>query len=264
MSVRPAAVAGLFYPDDPETLASTVDDLLAASPVGDASAAPEALIAPHAGYVYSGATAALAHATLRPRADRVRRVLLLGPAHRVWLRGLAAPSSEGFATPLGVVPVDRAALECLAGLPQVSVRDDAHAAEHALEVQLPFLQRTLGEVPIVPLVVGDASSVEVAGVLAALDDAGTLVLISSDLSHYHAYEAARRLDADTAVAIESLDPDALDADSACGRVPIGGLLLEARRRGLRATRLGLCSSGDTTGPRDRVVGYGAWALARPD
>jgi hypothetical protein len=189
-------------------------------------------------------------------------VVLLGPAHRVALRGLAAPTARAFATPLGVVPVDADALALLADLPQVVRSDEAHALEHSLEVQLPFLQVTLGELTLVPLVVGDATIEEVEQVLERLwGGEDTLVVVSSDLSHYLDYERAQRMDAETCRAIEELRPDALGRDSACGRAPVRGLLAAARRRGLAPRTLDLRNSGDTAGDRRRVVGYGAWAFA---
>ncbi len=263
MRVRPAAVAGLFYPDAPGPLAQTVDDLLRCARTGSAPAAPPAaLIAPHAGYVYSGEIAASAFSLLVPLRGRVRRIVLLGPAHRVFLRGLAAPSVDAFETPLGPVPLDRDAIAALCELPQVSVRDDAHAEEHSLEVELPFLQRVLGSFALVPLVAGQAGPEQVAEVLARFrDEHDTRIVISSDLSHYHDHARARELDGATTRAIEALDPDGLDEESACGRVPVRGMLVEARRRRLRAYTLDVRSSGDTAGSRDSVVGYGAYAFA---
>ena len=256
---RPPAVAGMFYPGDPATLARDVDDALAgAHPL--AGAAPKALIAPHAGYVYSGPIAASAYAALEPVRNSIRRVVLLGPCHRVAVRGLALPSADAFDTPLGRVPVDREAVAALAGLPQVVVSGAAHAQEHSLEVQLPFLQRMLREFAIVPLAVGDASADEVADVLDRLwGGPETLVLISSDLSHYHRYDDAVRIDRATAAAIVALDPS-LDHEQACGATPIAGLLTVARRRGLTAALLDLRNSGDTAGDRSRVVGYAAFAF----
>ena len=258
---RRPAVAGLFYPAEPGELAAAVRACLrAAAPA--AGPPPRALIAPHAGYVYSGEIAGSAYARLAPLRGKVRRVVLIGPSHHVPFRGLAVPSADAFATPLGDVPVDRAAVERLLELPQVEERDDAHAREHSLEVQLPFLQEVLGAFALVPLAAGDASAEEVAEVLELLfDEPGTLVVVSSDLSHYHDYATARRLDAATSRAIEALRPEALDFESACGRVGVNGLLVLARRRGLSARTLDLRSSGDTAGPRDRVVGYGAYELA---
>lgn len=255
---RPPAVAGLFYPADAAELADTIRACLRAARPAQGPA-PRALIAPHAGYVYSGPVAGSAYARLLALRGQIRRVVLIGPSHHVALRGLAVPSAAAFATPLGDVPVDRAAVERLLELPQVTQRDDAHAREHSLEVQLPFLQEVLGPFSLVPLVAGDASAEEVAEALELLfDEPGTLVVVSSDLSHYHDYATARRLDAATSRAIEALEPHELDWESACGRVGVGGLLVLARRRGLTARTLDLRSSGDTAGPRDRVVGYGAY------
>lgn len=261
MRVRPAAVAGFFYPDDPGKLAAQLDAMLAAAepPPGPA---PKALIVPHAGTVYSGPIAASAYARLVPLGERISRVVLLGPAHRVFLRGLAAPEAEAFSTPLGVVPVDRVAIESLRDLPQVLRSDGPHAEEHSLELQLPFLQRVLRRFALVPLVVGEASAEAVAEVIERLwggDE--TLLVVSSDLSHYHDYASARRLDEATCAAIEALDPAALGEHAACGRAPLRGLLRAARAHGLHAHTLDLRSSGDTAGDRARVVGYGAWAFA---
>jgi MEMO1 family protein len=260
MRVRKAAVAGLFYPEEPAELRSLVQALLAGAAPG-AAPPPKALIAPHAGYVYSGPVAATAYARVAPARSVIRRVVLLGPAHRVPFYGLAASSADGFATPLGEVAVDRTALEAALELPQVRVLDEAHALEHALEVHLPFLQEVLAEFAIVPLVVGDASAEETAEVLEVLwGGPETLIVISSDLSHYHDYAAARRMDAATSRAIEALAPERLSYEDACGRIPISGLLQAARRRGLRPQVLDLRNSGDTAGPRDAVVGYGSYAF----
>jgi AmmeMemoRadiSam system protein B len=221
----------------------------------------KAVIAPHAGYIYSGGIAAAAFASLRERAKGIERVVLIGPAHYVTLRGIAVPTSNVFEMPLGAVPVDRDALSAIADLPWVVDHDAAHAPEHALEVELPFLQTTLGEFNLVPLVVGDAEATEVAQTLARVwggDE--TLIVISSDLSHYHDYETAKRLDVATADAIEGGEWAKLGSGNACGYLPIAGFLIEAARRELQARRLAMCNSGDTAGDRDRVVGYGAWAF----
>jgi AmmeMemoRadiSam system protein B len=266
-SVRPAAVAGMFYAAEPAVLRAQVAECLAVTTADDdAARAPKLLIVPHAGYVYSGVVAAHAYALLERWRDHVRRVVLLGPAHRVAVRGLAVPTVEAFQTPLGRVPLDAGALAMLDALPQV-VRDDApHEGEHSLEVQLPFLQTVLGAFTLVPLVVGDASADEVAQVLERLwGGAETLVVISSDLSHYLPYTKARVIDAATAQRIVSLDAG-LDPFEACGAIPINGALQAARRHGLAARVLDLRNSGDTAGDRRRVVGYGAIAFddaARP-
>jgi hypothetical protein len=255
-------VAGSFYTADPQRLRAEVAGLIADAPAyaGDRA---KALIAPHAGYLYSGKVAATAFAALQDIAETVARVVVIGPAHYVALRGIAVPTVDAFETPLGRVPVDRDALAALADLSCVVEADAPHAPEHALEVELPFLQALLGPFALVPLVVGAAPPQEVAEVLGRLwGGEETLVVISSDLSHYHDYDTARRRDAATAAAIERGDWTQLGADNACGFRPVAGLLVEAARRGLAAQRLALCNSGDTAGGRDRVVGYGAWSFAQ--
>jgi AmmeMemoRadiSam system protein B len=262
MVVRPSAVAGQFYPGNADRLRKQVSDLLAniAMPI---KTIPEALIAPHAGYVYSGATAAAAFATLRNSTQSIERVVLIGPAHYVHVHGIAAPTVDAFETPLGRVPVDKSALNAIAGLPFVIQDNAPHAPEHALEVELPFLQTLLASFRVVPLLVGDVTPTEIAQVLSQLwDRPGTLIVVSSDLSHYHDYETARRLDAATAATIEHGDWASLGPHQACGSRAIAGLLLETGRRGLKIRRLSLCNSGDTAGSRDRVVGYGAWMFAQ--
>jgi len=259
-AVRPPAVAGTFYSDGPKSLAADIDRMLAAVPA-PAGLAPKAIIVPHAGYIYSGPIAASAYALLAPLRGCIRRVVLLGPAHRVALRGFALPSATAFRTPFGDVPVDRAAIDDLKRLPLAQVRDDAHADEHSLEVHLPFLQRVLGDFAVVPVVVGDAAADKVAELLDRVwGGRETLIVISSDLSHYYDYAVAKGLDAETAAAIERFDGPSLDEESACGRIPIRGLLQVAKRRGLVCRRLDLRNSGDTAGPQDEVVGYGAWSF----
>jgi AmmeMemoRadiSam system protein B len=259
--IREAAVAGLFYPDNPLLLQQQVDALLDQdTPLGPA---PKALIVPHAGYIYSGPVAASAYLQLVPLREQIERVVLLGPAHRVAFDGLAASSARWFATPLGMVRVDQAAMDPILGLPQVRVLDEAHREEHSLEVQLPFLQRVLDkDFGLIPLVVGDARPEQVEAVIEQLwDGPETLVLISSDLSHYQDYNTARRLDSVTSRAIEQLNPAAIDYQQACGRTPVNGLLLAARHHQLDARTLDQRNSGDTAGGRDRVVGYGAYAFS---
>jgi MEMO1 family protein len=263
VKIRPPAAAGLFYEGNPQRLKATVADLLAEAPThAAATAAPKALIAPHAGYVYSGRIAAAAFSTLRGRADRVERVVLIGPAHFVPVRGIAAPAADAFETPLGCVRIDRLALSTLTDLPAVIESDAPHAPEHSLEVELPFLQELMESFTVVPLVIGQATPAAVAAVLERLwGGAETLIVVSSDLSHYHDYDTARRLDAATASSLECGDWESLRPDRACGWLAVAGLLIEAGRRGLAAQRLALCNSGDTAGTRDRVVGYGAWMFA---
>jgi AmmeMemoRadiSam system protein B len=223
---------------------------------------PKALIAPHAGYIYSGSVAAAAFATLSGWARSITRVVLIGPAHYVALRGIAIPTVDAFDTPLGRLSVDGDAFSKLAGFRSVIRSDAPHVPEHALEVELPFLQMALVSFKIVPLVVGDAEPRDVAEVLRRLwDGPETLIVVSSDLSHYHDYETARRLDVATAAAIERGDWASLDPNQACGCLAISGLLIETVNRGFAAQRLALSSSGDTAGSHDSVVGYGAWLFA---
>lgn len=258
-SVRPPAVAGTFYPADPVTLRREVRQLL--DHAERIAARPKAIIAPHAGYVYSGPVAATAYAPMRDLAGVVQTVVLMGPSHRVGFRGIAYGSADAYETPLGRVTVDRAALQKIADLPWVGLLDQAHALEHSLEVQLPFLQEVLGEFRLVPLVAGAATPEQVSEVLERLwGGPETLIVISSDLSHYLEYAAAQRLDRATSAAIEALQPESIGEEQACGRVPVRGLLRSARQRGLRARTLDLRNSGDTAGGRDRVVGYGAYVF----
>jgi AmmeMemoRadiSam system protein B/AmmeMemoRadiSam system protein A len=259
--VRKAAVAGMFYPDDPRELAEEVAAHLDRTPEEpQAPGFPKALIVPHAGYVYSGPVAASAYDLLRPARGVVRRVVMLGPCHRVPVRGLALPRAQVFATPLGRIPLDAEGVRAIRGLPQVVESAATHAEEHALEVQLPFLQKVLGEFSLVPLVVGDAEPEKVAEVLDRLwGGPETLVVISSDLSHYHSYDSAREIDRGTVQAIVDFDPQ-LSHEQACGATPISGLLLAAKRKGLAPRLLDCRNSGDTAGDKRRVVGYASFAL----
>lgn len=227
----------------------------------EAGSVPKAVIAPHAGYIYSGPIAASAYARLAPARDAIKRVVMIGPSHRVPVNGLATTSAESWVTPLGTIPVDTAALQQIQPLRQICVLDEAHAYEHSLEVHLPFLQVVLADFKIVPLVFGDTKEEDVAEVIEALwggDE--TRFVISSDLSHYHDYATARALDTATARAIEAQRPQDIHEEQACGRVPICGLLRAARRHGLHTRTVDLRNSGDTAGPRDEVVGYGAWVF----
>lgn len=261
LNTRPPAVAGLFYPGDSATLKRDIHDYLAsASPGSPLPHPPKAVIVPHAGYVYSGPVAASAYASLVSRRGQIHRVVLLGPTHRVAVRGLALPGTAAFETPLGQIPVDTAAVEQLRGMPQVTTSPAAHALEHSLEVQLPFLQEVLGSFTLVPLAVGEASPNAVADVLDVLwGGLETLIVISSDLSHYHSYQQATRLDTDTCAAIQDLRRD-LHHEQACGATPINGLLEVARRRHLTPYRLDLRNSGDTAGDKSHVVGYASFAF----
>ena len=255
--IREAAVAGQFYPGNAAELKKTVASLLHDAKCGPGRA-PKALIVPHAGYIYSGPIAASAFARLRPYRDLYRRVVLLGPCHRVPVRGLALSGADVFRTPLGDVPLDKDLIATI-DLPRVKVFDETHELEHSLEVHLPFLQSVLAKFMLVPIVVGDTTHEAVAAVLDALwDGPETLIVISSDLSHYLRYDQARAIDADTRQAIENLEVRGIDHESACGATPIGGLLVTARRRGMRVATLDMRNSGDTAGNRRHVVGYGSW------
>lgn len=248
----------MFYPSKPDELQMTIEGFLSRVAVAD-SASPKALIVPHAGYAYSGVVAAAAYAQLH--ASELRRVVLIGPSHRVILSGLAAPESLVWETPLGEVMIDFQSLEQLSSFDQVGFSDLAHVDEHGLEVQLPFLQMVLDEFQIVPLVAGRAEATDVADVLEALwGGPETLIVISSDLSHYETYDDALTLDHRTAQGILDLDLRGLGSDCACGLVPVSGLIEVAQRKGLRVEQLDLRNSGDTSGPKDRVVGYGAFAF----
>ena len=251
----------MFYPGNANALAKEVDDLLGgAEALAPRIGFPKAIVVPHAGYIYSGGVAASAYDAVRPARGIVRRVVLLGPVHRVAVRGLATVSDAAFATPLGQVPIDREALAKLADLPQVVTSDAAHALEHSLEVQLPFLQKTLGAFKLVPFAVGMASIGEVAQVIERLwGGPETLIVISTDLSHYHEYADAKRIDGETISRIASFATD-LDHDEACGATPLNGLLKIAKDKHLSLKLLAACNSGDTAGGRDQVVGYSSFGL----
>jgi MEMO1 family protein len=263
-SVRAAAVAGMFYPADPRSLNAELDELLGGI---DASAprlaSPKALVVPHAGYLYSGPVAAHAYEELGAARGIVRRVVLLGPVHRVPVRGLAVPTADAFATPLGNIALDQPALAAARELPQVVASDLAHLQEHALEVQLPFLQRQLGEFSLAPFAVGDATVAEVAQVIERLwGGPETLIVISTDLSHYHPYPRACEIDRATVSRIAAFATD-LDHDEACGATPLNGFLAAAAGRKLSIKLLAACNSGDTAGGKGQVVGYSSFALYEP-
>lgn len=260
-TIRPAAVAGYFYPSDPVELVDQVQSLLDEIQTGAPSHPPKVLIVPHAGYIYSGPVAATAYHALLPWADRIRRVILLGPSHHVALRGLALPDVEAFATPLGKVPLDMECCARLSRLPQVSTLDGCHAVEHSLEVQLPFLQTVLHQFKLVPLLVGLTSARDIADVLEFVwGGAETLIVVSTDLSHYLPYEQARQRDTHTLQCIVSANNGIGDQD-ACGCSPIRGLLLRVHELGLKGELLDYRNSGDTAGDKSRVVGYAAVSFA---
>lgn len=261
-AIRPPAVAGLFYPADAGQLVHDVRLMLSQARPYDLHV--KALIVPHAGYIYSGAIAASAYATLLLIAARIRRVVLLGPTHRVAVRGLALPEATAFDTPLGRVMLDTEAAQSIAHLPQVVVSDEVHALEHSLEVQLPFLQSVLSDFTLLPLAVGMASGEEVAQVLECLwGGEETLIVISSDLSHYLPYATSQRVDKETVQAILNLE-EPIPHDRACGGTPISGLILAAHRHHLTPHLLDLRNSGDTAGSRDQVVGYAALAFTQEE
>jgi hypothetical protein len=264
--VRPPAVAGRFYPADPAELEATVRGFFEVAVPPTLRTRPTALVAPHAGYPYSGPVAGSAYALLAPEPASVRRVLLVGPSHFVAFEGLALPEADVFTTPLGDHPVDHDGIVALASSPSVRRWDRPHRDEHCLEVHLPFLRVALGAVPILPIVTGSAAPRTVADALELAWTDDTLVVVSSDLSHYLPYDDARAVDERTAEAVERLDLGAVRSSQACGSVALRGLMEAARRRGLRARCVDLRSSGDTAGPRSEVVGYGAfgfWPITPP-
>ena len=259
--IRPPAVAGFFYPDDAQTLTQMIDDLIRSHEDRPNVAAPKAVIVPHAGYMYSGSAAVQALKRFSPEKETISRIVLMGPCHRVAIRGLAAPAADAFATPLGTVEINRQAIDTVASLPFVSIDDAPHAQEHSLEVQLPLLQKLIGDFSLVPFAVGSATADQVSTVLDTLwGGEETRIVISSDLSHYLSQDQANQLDEQTAQAIERLDWQAIDYEQACGRVPISGLLTLARQRNISVERVALLTSADTAGTPDKVVGYGAWAF----
>jgi hypothetical protein len=259
-TIRTPAVAGMFYPAHAQELRNLVKNLLQqvtkiTGPV------PKAIIAPHAGYIYSGPIAASVYARVAQARDTINRVVLLGPSHHVPLRGLAASNMTSFATPLGNIPIDRPAIEEILTLPQVSLLEQAHEREHSLEVQLPFLQEVLKEFKLIPLVVGETTPQEVGEVLEKLwGGPETLIVISSDLSHYQDYQTAQQMDKQTSKAIENLRPEDIHYEQACGRNPVNGLLSVAKVKGMQAHTVDLRNSGDTAGSRQQVVGYGAYVF----
>lgn len=256
---RPPAVAGQFYPADPASLRNQIEGFLANAKASVPP--PKAIVVPHAGYIYSGAVAASAYACILPLYKRIHRVVLLGPCHRVPLRGLALPSVDYFATPLGMVEIDKEAAQSVTSLPHVVISDRPHGPEHSLEVHLPFLQLCLERFKLIPLAVGESPPEEIATVLEHLwGGEETLIVISTDLSHFHEYQTARRLDQATSRSIEEKRYQAIGPEDACGCRPLNGLLYLARQRELEVIRLDLRNSGDTAGPRNSVVGYGSYAI----
>jgi hypothetical protein len=261
-SIRRPAVAGLFYPADEHELRATVSAYLRQAPATSPTT-PKALIVPHAGYIYSGGIAAAGYALIAPHRQTIRRVVLIGPSHRVYLRGGALPRADAFETPLGRVAIDSELRSALLARQDVLLSDEPHALEHSLEVQLPFLQTLFDDFTLLPIVLGAASPVYVASLLNDVwGGPETLVLASSDLSHYHAYDDAQSIDAATSAAILRYDAH-LSGEQACGAVAINGLLQLSQARRLPITQIARCNSGDTAGDRARVVGYGAFSIQEP-
>lgn len=257
-TIRQPCVAGYFYPSEQKTLANLVQNLLDNAKSLEIPV-PKAIIAPHAGYIYSGPIAATIYKTLLPHKDTIKRVVLLGPAHRVGFNGIATTQVSDFATPLGLIPVDLASISNITNLPGVKILEQAYEMEHSLEVQLPFLQSVLNSFSLVPCVVGNANPEDVANLLEHLwGGPETLIVISSDLSHYFDYATAHKLDEATSRAIVNLAPDQISDEQACGRLPVKGLLLAAAKLKLHAQVLDLRNSGDTAGDKSSVVGYGAY------
>ena len=267
-NIRPPAVASMFYPGGTAELRKEVQKYLRNADTEEdfpklkksETAELRTLIVPHAGYIYSGKIAASAYRLLEQ--NQFKRVLLLGPAHRVWLQGAAFPEADAFQTPLGEITLDKELIEkMLAEFSWISVSDEAHSEEHCLEVQLPFLQETLGDFELLPLVVGETKTEHITEIIQQFsEDTETLIVISTDLSHFHDYQTAREIDARTANAIELLEQNRISTEDACGAYPLRGALLAASQNQWNIHRLGLCNSGDTAGDRGRVVGYGAWAM----
>jgi len=261
VNIRQAAVAGTFYPADAKQLKSMVSHYI--DEVSQSEKVPKAIIAPHAGYIYSGPIAASVYARLQSEFCHYKRVLLIGPSHRVGFSGLALSKAEQFATPLGNISIDTEAIKQLSEYPFVNFLEQAHELEHSLEVQLPFLQQVLGEFTLIPIVAGDASAENICQVIERFWDCqDTLIVISSDLSHFHDYHTAKKMDLETSALIEQLQYEKLGFESACGRVPVSGLLAFARKNNLQLKTIDLRSSGDTAGRdnKDRVVGYGAYVI----
>lgn len=257
--IRPAAVAGMFYPDDSRQCTQQVLQLLHDNKAGS-SEQPKALVVPHAGYIYSGPIAAKAYNLLKPFADKIHRVVLFGPSHRVPLRGMALSTATQFATPLGLVPIDHTGYENLLNLPDVAINDEAHAFEHSLEVHLPFLQTVLSDFQLIPIVVGYCPPESVAACIKQFwgqDDC--LIVVSSDLSHYLDYRTAQRIDRHTSDTIVRGEPT-LQGEQACGCYALNGLLLTASENSASIECVELANSGDTAGSKDQVVGYGSYVI----
>jgi len=261
MSIRYPAVAGSFYDKSPESLQCQLDTWLCSEP--DTESHIRALIVPHAGYIYSGKVAAKAFRYLKSQADRIHRVILVGPSHRFYFTGCALPSADFFATPLGKIPIDTESIDQIRNIDDIEVSDQVHALEHCLEVQLPFLQTCLKQFTLLPILTSNVSPVTVAKLIDSLwQDENTLLVISSDLSHFHSYSEAKNIDRNTCSLIEHYEPS-LSPEQACGSTGINTLLLLAKQRGYQLTRMELKNSGDTAGDKERVVGYVSYLISEP-
>ena len=250
----------MFYSDKPQELVAAVKSYVSEAKPPAQAKPPKAVVAPHAGFIYSGPIAGTAYAALAERGQDIERIVLVGPAHRVAFPGVAASSAGAFDTPLGPVSVDRAAVDLLLKEGWAREFERAHENEHSLEVQLPFIKQVCPNARIVPLLAGDYEWRKVEGALSMLwGDEETAVVVSSDLSHYHDYTTAQQLDADTAKTVERLGAGQIDHEQACGATCINALLSIAAAKGMACTTLDLRNSGDTAGPHNRVVGYGAFA-----
>ncbi|MGB1801307.1 MAG: AmmeMemoRadiSam system protein B, partial [Gammaproteobacteria bacterium] len=263
ISIRPTAVAGSFYPKQASELNNMLEKFLSQYAVNDSVkiTIPKAIIAPHAGYIYSGQTAASVYSNLEQVKDKIKRVVLLGPTHRVYVNGIALPSNTHFSSPLGNVSIDTESLKKISSHSFVDYIDEAHTQEHSLEVHIPFLQKVLNDFVLLPILVSNAAPEQVATILKELwGNDETLIVISSDLSHFLNYETANKTDSHTTELIEKFDYEHIGSKQACGCMPMRGLLKLAQEKNMTIQTVDLRNSGDTAGSKDRVVGYGAYAL----
>jgi hypothetical protein len=262
IQIRKPCVAGLFYPDDPERLDFTLNQLFESVPENlKTGYSPHAIIVPHAGYIYSGEIAASAYSSILKRVQDIKRVVILGPSHQLALNGAACPSATHFDTPLGRIPLDVEEIARLQAQGLIEINDAAHVREHSIEVQLPFLQHILSDFKIIPIVVGLEQAMPIAALLEPFWRAkDALIVVSSDLSHYLDYYDARKMDSDTSSAIEACRWQDISPTQACGCYPMRGLLQLAQEENSSVSCIDLRNSGDTAGDKSRVVGYGAYVF----
>ena len=258
--IKQADVAGMFYPGEEASLRQMVDGFIQKALSFDLR--PRAIIAPHAGYIYSGSIAGTAYKTIAAVRDQIENVIIMSPAHRFYLRGIALHMADAFATPLGNIPVNIGIVKKIKQFSSVQWEERSFIQEHGLETHLPFIQRAFKPgIKIVPMIVGECQESEVAEILESVwEDPRNFVIISSDLSHFHSYADAKKLDRNTVDLIQNLDSQSLDTEFACGHYPICGLLNLARNRKLKIKALDIRSSGDTAGSKESVVGYGSFAV----